>query len=181
MPSCITFTDPADGRLERDADGTPTGMLHEGAMALVARLLPPTTEDDLLRALLVAQAHLHSFGITAWQDAILGDYAGGSDPSPAYLRAARSGQLTARVRGALWWDRGRGEEQVAELVERRARYTHGRLVAGSVKVMQDGIAENFTAAMIEPYLDACGCRTANAGHSFVDPDALARHVTRLDA
>jgi hypothetical protein len=32
--------DPADGRIERDADGNPTGTLHEGAMALVSRLAP---------------------------------------------------------------------------------------------------------------------------------------------
>ena len=47
--------------------------------------------------------------------------------------------------------------------------------------MQDGIAENFAAAMLEPYLDAAGRRTANRGLSFVDPEALAAHVTRLDA
>ena len=28
--------DPADGRIERDPDGTPSGTLHEGAMDLVA-------------------------------------------------------------------------------------------------------------------------------------------------
>jgi predicted amidohydrolase YtcJ len=47
--------------------------------------------------------------------------------------------------------------------------------------MQDGVPENFTAAMTEPYLDDCGCATANAGLSFVDPVALRGHVTRLDA
>lgn len=173
--------DPADGRLERDATGAPTGMLHEGAMALVARHLPETSADDYYQGLLVGQAHLHSFGITSWQDAILGDYAGGADASPAYLRAVEAGTLTARVRGALWWQRDRGPEQVADLVERRAAFSRGRLVAGSVKVMQDGIAENFTAAMTTPYLDPCGHATDNLGLSFVDPVALRAHVTRLDA
>src|SRR3954447_14431089 len=36
--------DPADGRIERDPDGTPTGALHEGAMDVVERLVPPDTE-----------------------------------------------------------------------------------------------------------------------------------------
>ena len=58
--------------------------------------------------------------------------------------------------GALWWDRDRGAEQVADLVARRAELTHGRFRATSVKIMQDGVAENGTAAMIEPYLDRCG-------------------------
>lgn len=173
--------DPADGRLERDATGAPTGMLHEGAMSLVARHVPETSAEDYYQGLLTGQAYLHSFGVTAWQDAILGDYAGGADVSPAYLRAVESGDLTARVRGALWWQRDRGAEQIAELVERRAAYTRGRLVAGSVKVMQDGIAENFTAGMTAPYLDACGHATGNLGLSFVDPVALRAHVTGLDA
>jgi predicted amidohydrolase YtcJ len=173
--------DPADGRIERDQDGRPTGLLHEGAMGLVGRLLPEAGEEEKLRAFLEAQRYLHSLGITAWQDAILGDYAGMRDPSDTYLRAATAGLLTARVRGALWWDRERGAEQVPELVDRRARYTQGRLVAGAVKIMQDGIAENFTAAMTSSYLDGCGRRTGNHGLSFVDPAALRDHVTRLDA
>ena len=35
--------DPPDGRIERDADGHPSGTLHEGATALVSRHLPRTT------------------------------------------------------------------------------------------------------------------------------------------
>jgi predicted amidohydrolase YtcJ len=46
--------------------------------------------------------------------------------------------------------------------------------------MQDGVAENFTAAMLAPYLDGCGSPTANAGLSFVDPQRLGEHVTELD-
>ena len=173
--------DPPDGRIERDADGEPTGMLHEGAMHLVDHLVPPISQDDLYAGLLEAQSYLHGFGVTAWQDAILGEYAGGADASPAYLRAVEAGTRTARVRGALWWRRDLGEEQVDDLIERRERYTRGRLVAGSVKIMQDGIAETFTAGMTTPYLDACGHATDNLGLSFVDAAALQRHVTRLDA
>jgi predicted amidohydrolase YtcJ len=173
--------DPADGRLQRDADGAPTGMLHEGAMTLVSRHLPETSAEEYYQGLLTAQSYLHSFGVTAWQDAILGEYAGGADATPAYLRAVDAGELTARVRGALWWRRDRGAEQIPELVERRAACTRGRLVAGSVKVMQDGIAENFTAGMTTPYLDRCGHDTENLGLSFVDPSALRQHVAALDA
>ncbi|MFJ9606909.1 amidohydrolase [Kitasatospora sp. NPDC101176] len=173
--------DPADGRIEREADGTPGGTLQEGATALVARLVPPSTAADRLAGLLRAQRLLHSLGITGWQDALLGEFNGQPDPSDAYLAAARAGTLTARVTGALWWDRERGSEQIPELVSRRSELSHGRFRAGSVKIMQDGIAENFTAAMTSPYLDGCGCATANSGLSFVDPLALRGHVTELDA
>ena len=172
--------DPAHGRFERDADGRPTGTLHEGAMAAVSRHCPPTTDDENYQGLLEGQRYLHSLGVTAWQDAILGAYAGGDDASPTYLRAATSGDLTGTVVGALWWDRERGEEQVPELVERRRRFTLGRLRATSVKIMQDGVAENGTAAMSEPYLDRCGHAGDNRGHSFVEAAALRSAVHRLD-
>ena len=173
--------DPADGRIERDADGTPSGTLHEGAMALVNRLLPEEPLERLTDALLLGQRYLHSFGITAWQDAIVGSYGDAGDPGPAYLRAAAHGTLTARVVGAIWWDRTQGLEQIPSILERRDRYRAGRFAATSVKVMQDGVAENFTAAMLEPYCDGHGHFTDNSGISFVDPAVLAEAVPILDA
>ncbi|MFE0512131.1 amidohydrolase [Streptomyces sp. NPDC058964] len=173
--------DPADGRIERVGSGDPSGTLQEGAMQLVGRLTPPATAADRLAALLHAQRHLHALGITAWQDALVGDFLGMDDPSDAYLTAARDGSLTARVVGALWWDRERGAEQIPELVARRAALSHGRFRAGSVKLMLDGVAETGTAALLEPYLDKCGCATANRGTSFIDPGQLPAYVTELDA
>jgi predicted amidohydrolase YtcJ len=173
--------DPPDGRIERDADGRPTGTLHEGAMTLVARHVPPTTEEEYDAGLLAGQAHLHSLGVTGWQDAIVGAYAGMDDPGPAYRRAAERGTLTGWVVGALWWDRERGLEQLPDLEARRAAYTTGRFRATSVKIMQDGVAENFTAAMSAPYLDRCGHPTANSGHSFLSAAALAEAVPALAA
>ncbi|MFC0863115.1 amidohydrolase [Sphaerimonospora cavernae] len=173
--------DPADGRIERDPDGTPSGVLHEGAMDLVGLLTPRPTPGDLVAALLDAQAHLFSLGITGWQDAIVGSYAGSDDQLPAYLSAASSGRLTARVVGALWWDRARGAEQVPGLVERRARAEGlDRFRATAVKIMQDGIAENFTAAVIEPYC-RCGGPELGRGLSYVDPALLKVYVKELDA
>lgn len=173
--------DPADGRIERDAEGNPTGTLHEGAMGLVNRLLPEEPLERLTEALLVGQKYLHSFGITAWQDAIVGSYGDAGDPAPAYLAAAAAGTLTARVVGAIWWDRAQGLEQIPSLVERRDNYRGGRFAATSIKVMQDGVAENFTASMLEPYCDGHGHFADNSGISFVDPAVLNEAVPLLDA
>jgi predicted amidohydrolase YtcJ len=167
--------DPPHGRIARDPDGTPSGVLHEAAAMLVARRLPPTTQTDLRTALQDAQAHLHSLGITAWQDAIVGEYLGYPDTLEVYRDAAATGLLTGRVTGALWWDRDRGEDQIAELVRRRAAGREGRFSAGTVKIMQDGVCENLTASLLEPYSD-----TTEHGHSYVDPAALKRYVTLLD-
>jgi len=171
--------DPATGRIDRDADGSPKGALQEGAMDLVE--VPATTPAERLEGLRRAERLLLSLGVTAWQDAMVCATNGYPDVSDAYLRAARTGSLTATVVGALWWDRDRGSEQIPDLVARRERFTTGRLRCDAVKLMLDGIAENFTAAMTEPYRDACGCATTNRGLSFIDPGALPGYVTALDA
>lgn len=170
--------DPASGRIERDADGEATGVLHEAAMDLVTPLLPEDTDEDYDLALAEAQRYLFSLGVTGWQDAIVGAYAGSRDQFGTYLRADAARRLRARVAGALWWERERGAEQIPELVRRReeaARDDGGRFRAGIVKIMQDGVAENFTAAMLEPYVG-----TDTRGTSNVDPERLREHVAELD-
>jgi len=178
-----TTPDPGDGRIERDERGNPAGMLQEGAAGLVARLIPAATEDDWDAALLAAQAYLLGLGITGWQDAIIGERPGAGDPMAAYVRAARAGALKATVVGALWWRRERGLDQLADLVERRSqaqRESPDRFRATTVKMMLDGVAENHTAAMLEPYLDGHGCPTDVSGLDFIDPEQLPDYVTNLD-
>jgi hypothetical protein len=141
--------DPADGVIVRTASGEVWGTLHEGALHLVERLLPEDTDDDWIAGLRVAQEYLHSLGITGWQDAIVGIDAAYRTFEP-YLRFARDGELTARVIGALWWNRYRGGEQIDDLLAARERGSVGRFAATSVKIMQDGVIENFTAGLLEP-------------------------------
>jgi predicted amidohydrolase YtcJ len=168
--------DPPDGRIEREPNGRPFGTLHEGAMDLVGRLVPPTTPSEIREALIAAQGYLHSLGITSWQDAWVTP-----DVLEAYRTLADRGELTARVVAALWWERGRGLDQIEELLERRSWATNGRLRATAVKIMQDGVLENFTGAVLEPYLGPDGQPTSNHGISFVEPSLLKRAVTHLDA
>jgi predicted amidohydrolase YtcJ len=173
--------DPPDGRIEHTADGDPSGTLHEGAQTLVARHAPGVSRDDVFRGLLEGQAYLHSLGITSWQDAIV-DSDEKNDSLSAYVRAGREGALTGRVVGALWWDRTRGLEQIPELIEKReAARDADRFGATSVKIMQDGVCENFTGAVLEPYLNSHGEATENRGISFVEPSLLNEALIRLDA
>ena len=169
-------SDPEDGRIDRDERGEPVGGLQEGAIELVDRFIPEPTADDIAEALRIGQAELHALGITNWQDAIV---------SPreelAYTQVAGRGELTGRVVGALWWERARGVEQIEELVERRSRTASDRYRPTSVKLMQDGVLENFTGAVLEPYLGPDGHPTDNRGLSQIAPEALKEYVTRLDA
>ncbi len=169
--------DPDDGRFERDRDGTPAGTLHEGAMDLVGEFVPDDTQVELEAGLRTGQRHLHSLGITAWQDAIV-------EPAVeerAYVSLASSGELTGRVVGALWWDHHRGAEQIDEFVERRRATAIGRYAPTSVKLMMDGVLENYTGALLEPYLDGHGGTTDNHGLMQIDPEGLKTWVPILDA
>lgn len=126
--------DPLNGRIERQPDGAPSGTLHESAMALVARHLPSISREEMSAALRAALKTLHGHGITHWQDACVGDAGeiGVVDSYDAYRSAALEGWLTARVRGALWWDRSKGLEQVAFLLGRREAAPAGPFRATSV-------------------------------------------------
>ncbi|MER7753690.1 amidohydrolase [Kitasatospora sp. NPDC097643] len=178
--------DPPHGRIERDpATGEPTGALHEGAAYRVAEEIAPQPDRAEWEAsILNAQDHLHSLGVTAWQDAWVTPAT-----QAAYETLAAEGRLTARVVGALWWDRHRGQDQITDLLARREHglgvtAPQGQLGSGfhptSVKIMADGVLENFTGALLDPYLDGCGGRTGNRGMSYLDAESLASAVTALD-
>jgi predicted amidohydrolase YtcJ len=168
--------DPHDGVIVREPDGGPAGTLHESAQDLVWDVMPRDTPDELVDGLTAGQAYLHSLGITQWQEA---------SASPEYEQAYRTldsrGQLTARVTLAMTWDHDRTSEQIDELAGRRAVPSSDRLRATSVKIFQDGVIENFTAALIDPYLDGSGRATSNRGMSMVEAEALKGYVTELDA
>ena len=170
-----TTPDPQHGRIERTEGGDPQGTLHEGAMELVGRLAPTTTDAERLAALRQAQAHLHGLGIAGWQDAMV-------DPKTeaAYTALAQAGDLSARVRLALWWEREQGLEQVEELDHRRRRLAELGLDGGSVKIMLDGVMETFTAALLDPYLTLPGGPPpGQLGHLFLDPESATAATSAL--
>ena len=177
--------DPPDGRIERDSAGRPLGALQEGAMRLVETVIPPPTIQQRIEGVLEGQRYLHELGITGWQEAIVGDYPGVPDCYEAYSQVAADGRLTGRVVGALWWDRTRGpdevDDQIANLAQRRAAASHDAFRAGTVKIMQDGVCENFTAAMLLPYMGTGAPASHSAGLSYLEPRLLRQVVTRLDA
>ncbi|GLU49088.1 amidohydrolase [Nocardiopsis ansamitocini] len=167
--------DPVDGRIERRADGSPCGALQEGAMTLVERVLPDLSPDELRAGLLAGQEYLHSLGVTAWQDAKVHERDFG-----VYADLVARGELSATVVGAMWWDRHAGLDQLAGLTERRAEAARRGLSRfDSVKVMLDGVCENFTAAMLDPYVGSAA--SADLGTRFFAQDDLERYVVAMDA
>lgn len=87
--------DPTGGRVERDSDGRPTGLLLESAMELLRPLTWPTPLELMVEYIEAAHRQYLSEGLTAVQEAGVGTGLAGSAPAEAYAFQ------TARSRGLL--------------------------------------------------------------------------------
>jgi len=161
--------DPRRGRVGRDPGGEPSGVLHEAAKDLVADLLPEPSGSEWEEAILAGQRHLLRLGVTAWQDVNV--FPAWVD---AYRRLAGDGRLVGRATIGMHWDTRRGLEQVPDLAARRG--SEARLRVETVKLFQDGIVENGSASMLEPYEGGDGRGVSNFG-----PEELSEIVAALDA
>ncbi|MBN9613247.1 MAG: amidohydrolase, partial [Actinobacteria bacterium] len=171
--------DPAGGRIDRHADGSPLGLLHEGAMLLVAELIPPLDDETRFAGLLAGQRHFFSLGITGWQEAIVGDFVPTTDIERCYRRAVDEGALLGQMTGNLWVPRSDPAGAIDDLIARRAAFAgEDRIRMSGAKIMYDGVCETLTAAVSIPYLDAAD--PSNRGITFFDPEELAPVVRELD-
>jgi hypothetical protein len=139
--------DPEGGLIARDADGEPTGELKEGAVDLVARLLPAPSAAERYRALRGLLTRAASYGLTSIQNASLDP-----DDLPAFERAEREGQLLLRVQFAPPLAKHPSALQLAQARRLRARYRGPLLHVRSVKAILDGTVDARTASMFEPYV-----------------------------
>lgn len=163
---------PPEGRIERDPrTGEPIGTLRESAMDLVARLLPPTSDEQRRQGLRRALEIANAFGITSLVEA-------NADPGAlaAYAAAERDGWLTARVVASQRVDPNRGVEQVEDLVTLRNRFQSPRFRPVAAKIFADGVIEGRTAALLEPYVGSADDR----GTINFSADRLEALAKRLD-
>lgn len=165
--------DPPKGRIDRDpTTGEAIGSLQEGAAGLLEGVVPPPSETTRQDGLRHAIRLLHSYGITAIQDASVDEA-----DLKTYRALDTNGELRLRVVASILWDRDAGLEQMAGLKRLRTKFTSGHVDARTVKIFQDGVMENYTAAMLEPYLKPGDVR----GITMIDPERLKEIVTLLDA
>ena len=168
------------------SSATPTGTrparCTRARWRLVARLLPGHHRRRATAALLAGQAYLHSLRRHRLAGRDHRRVRRHRRPGPAYLRAAAARRPDRPGRRRALVGPHRGLEQIDD-AGRAAR--GGTAAAGSaattVKIMQDGVAENFTAAMLEPYLDGHG-HPPQLGHLVRRrPSCCARRSPALDA
>lgn len=144
--------DPPRGRIVRRDDGTPLGTLQEAAANdFLADIVPPFSLETRVIAIERATREYAAQGTTWVQDAWV-------DPSDmdTYRVAAAEDRLHTRVNLAFRADPGYWRDQVAEFEARRNEIRelgHERLSGETVKFFIDGVIENHTAALLEPYAD----------------------------
>lgn len=168
--------DPVLGEIPRRDDGEPLGTLREwGAVDLVAAVCPPRDESVRLRAIERAADYYLARGVTWVQDAWV-------EPEgiDTYLTAAERGILRMRVNLAQYADPRRFAAQLPRMIEDRARVealAHPLLTARTVKFFADGVVENETGALLEPYCSGLH----DHGMRVWAGDSLAEAVRAVDA
>jgi predicted amidohydrolase YtcJ len=140
--------DPPGGRIIRDASGAPDGVLVDGAMDAVTRLIPAPTDAELEATLLRADAELQRLGLTTVHDAGIDERV-----AAAYTRLVDRGRLRTRIYAMLRLPLARLQPFFAAppVVDRG-----GRLTIRAIKISADGALGSRGAALLEPYADEPG-------------------------
>ena len=154
--------DPAGGRIVRRPDGSPSGVLVDGAMALVESVLPAATAADFERRILAASRACAKAGLTEVQDA--SHYGPGQIASLAKLADAR--RLPIRIYATVSSAAG----DLAGFFARGPRIGKGSdfLTVRAIKVLADGALGSRGAALLAEYSDDPG----NRGLLVTPPERL---------
>ena len=143
--------DPSGGRIVRDANGEPTGVLVDNAEQLVAVHVPPLSQKEVEEAMLLAQQECLSLGLTGVHDM-------GVDTLDiaAYTTLIDSDQLQMRIYAAVGgpgatWERFKKSGPLVG-------YGNHHLTVRAIKLYADGALGSRGAALIDPYADDPGNR-----------------------
>ncbi|HEY3972034.1 MAG TPA: amidohydrolase [Candidatus Sulfotelmatobacter sp.] len=141
----LASRDPQGGRIDRNENGEPTGILRETAQAAVLGVIPKPTHRLRRQALELALADLTEHGVTSAQD-----YSPNWEDFQIYEELEKEGKLTVRISEWLPFD-----EPLEELDKKRNSHPQSDLMlhTGMLKGFMDGSLGSHTAAMLEPYSD----------------------------
>ena len=157
--------DPTGGRIERDAQGNPSGVFVDGAMDLIESHLPALTASEAATALDAALAEMASVGMTS-----VGDPGIDLDTYHLYRRYADEHKLTARIFAMIG-----GTDEDFDAISKEGPligYDDDFLDVRAVKLYADGALGSRGAAMLAPYSDDPN----NSGLLFHSPDELTAMV-----
>lgn len=160
--------DPAGGVIGRD-NGEPSGLLLEAAGVAVERIAGGLTAEQHRRSSQRAIEILHSYGVTAFQDAGVS-----TDILGALKSLDDAGELAAWVVSSLLVnDPIFGSDPIgAPLLEVAGQYRTEHHRPDFVKIFLDGVPPTRTAAFLEPYLPDEVHGACFHGAATMSPDEL---------
>ena len=165
--------DPMLGEIPHRTDGSVLGTLREwGAVDLVMNVLPAHDEAVRSAALDTAADYLLARGVTWVQDAWV-------EPADVETYVAEADSLRLRFNLALYADPRHFDTQVRQFAESRrlvAEAGSPLLTANTVKFFADGVVENETGALLEPYCSGLHSH----GQRNWEGDALAQAAAQVD-
>ncbi len=158
--------DPAGGKILRNRDGSPTGVLIDNAIDLVRRRIPPPTRDERMEAVRLAVDECLRVGLTGVHDM-------GVDAEllGIYQQLEREGSLPFRIYAVVDGPGAYMDTMLARGPMISDASAH--LTVRAVKLYADGALGSRGAALIEPYTDDPGNRGITMQSSAV-LDALVR-------
>jgi predicted amidohydrolase YtcJ len=141
----IASRDPKAGKIDRDGNGQPTGILRETARQAISDAIPAPTHDERRHAMERALAEAARWGVTSVQD-----NSGDWDDFHVLEEIEKEGKLTARISEWLPFN-----DTVDQLEAKRKEHSGSDLMlhTGMLKGFMDGSLGSRTAALIEPYAD----------------------------
>jgi len=137
--------DPPGGKIGKDENGEPDGILYEiPAIDLIRRAMPQLTSEKLKEAIIIASKKFTEKGITSSCDAGVGLV---EDDIKAYVEAHKSGEFHVRMNLAIT------EEYHKEILKLNLQTGFGNehIKIGPLKIWADGSLIGGTAAVREPY------------------------------
>jgi predicted amidohydrolase YtcJ len=137
--------DPQGGKIDRDENGQPTGILRDTAGEAVRAVIPSPNHDTRRHGIEVALADLAASGVTSAQD-----YSPEWENFKIYEDLEKEGKLTARI--SEWLD---FNDSIEDLKKERDSHPQSDLMlhTGMLKGFMDGSVGGHTAALMEPYTD----------------------------
>ncbi len=157
---------PEAGFIHRDEAGEPTGILVDGAMALIEPLVPPTSAALMRDATRQAIDDLLAVGITGVHDPGIN-----RTILERWSTMLDAGEFDLRVHAMA-----DGAGETLEWLCANGAYAHpsGRLQMRAVKLYEDGALGSRGAALLHDYADDPG----NRGLLFLELDALTAQLDR---
>ena len=138
--------DPAGGRIERTASGEPTGVFVDNAMALIDRVVPPLSHDEMRSATVAAISESNRWGLVG-----LHDPGEPRDVLDVFEELAKEGKFSLRVYAMISDDSAAIEHYFQRGPQNELYDDH--LWIRSIKLYADGALGSRGAALLDPYAD----------------------------